>query len=79
MSTIYKRSPKILEIRVELPTGHIGPMTLELSNPNFDIEKKVVDFCHMGIVEVGENLPCVHMSNDIMVSNGTETFENSDG
>ena len=79
MASIFKRAPKILEIRVEVKPGHIGPMTLELVNPNYDQEKQIVDFCHIGIVRTGDNLPCVHMINDIAVENGTDTFEDADG
>ena len=81
MSTIYKRSPKILEIRVELPAAHLGQMTVKLSNPNYMTEKKIVDFCHMGIIKTGDNLPCVHMAKDIEVSNrtGTTFFTDADG
>ena len=80
-ATIYRRSAKILEIRVEVPPGHIGTLTLELENPNYNTEKQIVDFCHMGIVATGDNLPCVNMIKDfeVNIGNVTDDFEDSDG
>ena len=69
---IFLNSPKLFEIKVPIPAGYLGNLTVELVNDQYD-DDVIVDFCGAAIVLIGDNLPCLHITDDISIENGEES------
>ena len=67
---IYKKAAKRMQIKVPVPQGFLGDVTVRINNTGYDNDV-FVDLCGMAVIDVGTNLPCVDLKSDTVATNMT--------
>ncbi len=63
--TLLKGLTNIIEVKVALPIGYFGNLSIVVHNGHFDSGASV-DLCGMSLVRVGDNTPCLDLAKDVV-------------
>ncbi len=66
---IFKRATKIMELKIPVPEGYVGGLTVKVTNLDYASDV-IVDMCGMAAVDAGENLPCLDYVEQAQIVNG---------
>ncbi len=69
-TNIYKNAPKHMRIKIPIPEGFNGDLSVKITNNNFGTNQ-IVDFCGFAISGAGANIPCIHPGKSVTIQNGT--------
>jgi len=62
----------------QMPPGYSGELVIRLTNDGYD-GNVPLDFCNLGAIDVGTNLPCVNLVNDTLLNVTQENKTLADG
>lgn len=65
LGTIYKSITNLMQFKVKVPPGYLGDLTVFVKNAHFD-DNIVIDLCGLVLVEVGSNIPCLNIKQDVV-------------
>ena len=67
LGTAFKGVPKVVGLKLTVPTGFKGNVVVEFKNPDFSSKK--FDFCDIKLTKAGLNCPCVERISSYDASN----------
>lgn len=69
---IYKRAPKLMRFDIRVPENYLGDITLMINNTHYDEDYVIIEMCDIAVVNVGENVPCLDVTKDVVTEYGTD-------
>eukprot|EP00094_Tigriopus_californicus_P011496 TCALIF_11101-PA protein Name:"Protein of unknown function" AED:0.09 eAED:0.09 QI:0/0.77/0.73/0.95/0.48/0.58/46/1495/2737 len=69
----YSRAPKLMRFEIRVPENYLGDIILMINNTHYDEDHVLLEVCDIAVVKVGENLPCLDVTKDVIKEYGTES------